>query len=78
MTNKPFRTRLTELTGSMLYAAVIAVAMSLVVLFLTGQGIIEVPTLVWYAVVGTLGAWAVMIPAKFAEGRVEDQAPCGL
>ena len=73
--NKPFRLRLTELTGSMLYAAVIAFAMSLVVLFMTGGGFIEVRTLVWYTVVGTLGAWAVMIPSKFAEGKVEDQAP---
>jgi hypothetical protein len=32
----------------------------------------------WYAVVGTLGSWAVMAPAKFVEGRLEDHVPMRL
>jgi hypothetical protein len=35
-------------------------------------------TFLWLAIVGTLGAWAVMIPAKFVEGRLEEQLPMRL
>ena len=29
----------------------------------------------WLAIVGTLGSWAVLVPTKFSEGKVEDQGP---
>ena len=29
----------------------------------------------WLALVGTLGSWAILVPAKFAEGKLEDQVP---
>lgn len=29
----------------------------------------------WLALVGTLGSWAILIPAKFAEGKLEDHVP---
>jgi hypothetical protein len=29
----------------------------------------------WLATVGTLGTWAVLVPAKFFEGKLEDQVP---
>ena len=76
LASKPARDRITELCGSMLLAAVIASVLS----FLAGsliseKGDLPWTLLLWMAVVGTLGSWAVMLPAKFAEGRVEDQAP---
>ena len=32
----------------------------------------------WLAIVGTLGSWAILVPAKFAEGKLEDQVPMRL
>jgi hypothetical protein len=71
---KPLRERLTELTGSMLLSAVIAAVTSMVLLLLV-TGSVPVSSYAWLASVGTLGSWFVMVPAKFFEGKVEDQAP---
>ncbi len=35
----------------------------------------QTATYLWLATVGTLGSWAILVPAKFAEGKLEDQAP---
>jgi hypothetical protein len=32
----------------------------------------------WLSIVGTLGTWAVLIPAKFTEGQIEDHVPMRL
>ncbi len=32
-------------------------------------------TYVWLTIVGTLGSWAVLVPSKFVEGKLEDQVP---
>lgn len=71
---KPLRDRVTELSGSMLVAAVIASILSILASFLVGNPLDRAVT-AWMAIVGTLGSWAVMIPAKLAEGKVEDQSP---
>jgi eukaryotic-like serine/threonine-protein kinase len=74
MASKSTRDRIGELCGSMLLAAVVATVLS----FLAGSVLCarwDCQLTLWLAIVGTLGSWAVMIPAKMAEGRVEDQAP---
>lgn len=74
LANRPVRERLTELLGGMLWsAAVAAVASLLICLVLFGT---KQPELfLWMTLTATLASWAVMIPSKLAEGKVEDQAP---
>ncbi len=71
---KPLRDRTTELVGSMIVAAVISSLLAVL-----GSSIVSdtfsLDLYLWMAIVATLGSWAVMIPNKLAEGRVEDQAP---
>jgi hypothetical protein len=62
------RERLTELLGSMLLSVVVAAAMCVVMaLLLEDQP--QWNQLVWLGVVGTAGAWTVMIPAAFWQGE---------
>lgn len=71
---KPLRTRGGELIGSMLLAGLIATVVSLgVTFFATGD--FDAVFMVWTAVVVTVASWAIMGPSKWAEGRIEDQAP---
>jgi Protein kinase domain len=74
---KPFRHKTSELLGSMLTAAFVAALASLIAPVLMGiRGASDgVAIYLWLALVGTLGSWAVMVPSKFAEGKVEDQVP---
>ena len=74
---KPFRAKTSELLGSMLMAAIIAALASLIAPVLMGiHGTSDGLALyLWLALVGTLGSWAVLVPSKFAEGKVEDQVP---
>jgi hypothetical protein len=74
---KPLREKLTELLGSMLLAAIFAaVAACTIPLLSTGQSSSEVvASYLWLAVVGTLGSWAILVPSKFVEGKLEDQVP---
>jgi hypothetical protein len=78
---KPFRARLTELVGSMLGSAVVALVMSLVMVVLfqfrsaprpgplaLAWGSDEAAQFAWLALVTIAGSWAVLIPAKFWEG----------
>jgi len=64
------RQKITELTGSMLVGAFAAVVMTIIVSVLR-NGEISAPQFTWLALVGTLGSWAVMIPAKIWEGSRE-------
>jgi len=74
LAERSLRDRLTELVGGMLRAAVVATVTSLLVcLLLFGSNQWELFT--WMSLTTTLGSWAVMIPSKLAEGKVEDQAP---
>jgi serine/threonine protein kinase len=74
---KPLREKLSELLGSMLLAAVFAaVAACIAPLLLANQPASErMATYLWLATVGTLGSWAILVPAKFTEGKLEDQVP---
>ncbi|MEO2049918.1 MAG: serine/threonine-protein kinase [Pirellulales bacterium] len=71
---KPFLERLTELCGSMLTAAVIASVLAIFTGYLI-QPPLNLTMTLWITLVVTLGSWAVLIPAKLTEGRLEDQAP---
>ncbi len=75
---KPFRKKLTELLGSMLLAAFIALIAALIAPLLLGTNsslTVHASLYLWLAMAGTLGSWAILIPTKFSEGRIEDQAP---
>jgi hypothetical protein len=71
------RHKLTELLGSMLLAALFAwIAASAVPMLSNGQSSSEVGAMyLWIATVSTLGCWAILIPSKFVEGKLEDQVP---
>jgi hypothetical protein len=77
---KPLREKLSELLGSMLLAAVFAAIGAFIVpIVLRNQPESEqFAAQIWLAIVATLGSWAVLVPAKFAEGKVEDQTPLRL
>jgi hypothetical protein len=74
---KPLREKLTELLGSMLLAALFsAIAACALPLLLNSQSSSEMTaTYFWLTIVGTLGSWAVLVPSKFVEGKLEDQVP---
>jgi hypothetical protein len=74
---KPLRAKWAELLGSMLMAACVAALASLIAPVLMGiRGTSDGLALyLWLALVGTLGSWAILVPSKFAEGKVEDQVP---
>jgi hypothetical protein len=68
---KSSREKLTELLGSMLLSSLVAVAVCVVMaLLLEGQP--QWNQLAWLALVGTVGSWGVMAPAKLWEGTEGD------
>jgi len=75
LVERPLRERLSELFGAMLLSAIVVTVAALVAPVLGMGGL---ATYLWLAIVGTLGTWAVLIPAKFVEGRLEDQVPMRL
>jgi hypothetical protein len=74
---KPGRDRFTELFGSMLSSALFASLAALVAPVILGvsSGSGSLAVYLWLAIVGTLGSWAVIVPTKFVEGKLEDQGP---
>ncbi|MFV2069596.1 MAG: hypothetical protein ACC645_21740, partial [Pirellulales bacterium] len=70
---KTMRAKLTELTGSMLLAAAVAVTMTVVMIILRGQPMV-IEQYVWMSLIGTFGAWAVIACSKIWEGTAGDQA----
>ena len=74
VTAMPLRDRATELIGSMLVAAAISSLLALLGCAVVSDTF-SLGLYLWIAIVATLGSWAVMVPGKLAEGRVEDQAP---
>jgi hypothetical protein len=67
------RERVADLAGSMMMAAAIGAVMSLVVVLLRGD-FVDREQFAWLSIVSVVGAWAVLIPAKFWEGTSGDQA----
>jgi eukaryotic-like serine/threonine-protein kinase len=60
----------------LLAALFAALAASVAPLLLAEQAASEnAAVYLWLAMVGTLGSWAILVPAKFAEGKIEDQVP---
>jgi hypothetical protein len=74
---KPLRDKFSELMGSMMLAALVcAVAACIGPMLLGSQPSSDRLAMhLWLMTIGTLGSWAVLIPAKFAEARLEDQVP---
>ncbi len=74
---KPLRDKVSELMGSMMLAAMIcAVAACIGPMLLGSQPPSERWAMhLWLMTIGTLGSWAVLIPSKFAEAKLEDQVP---
>jgi hypothetical protein len=70
---KPPRERVADLAGSMILAAVIGTIMSIVAVLLRGDTSIETEQFTWLTLTSVLGAWAVLVPAKFWEGTRGDQ-----
>jgi serine/threonine protein kinase len=77
---RPTRDKLTEMMGSMLLAAVFAAVASCVAPLLMSQQPASdgMAMYLWLAMVGTLGSWAIIVPAKLVEGKLEDQVPMRL
>ena len=74
LAKRTMRERTSDLLGSMLLSAVVAIiASTLICPVLLGSDSGSLIT--WMTVTITLASWAVMIPSKLSEGRVEDQAP---
>src|SRR5205814_1100861 len=73
---KTTREHLTELLGSMLLAAFVSAAVSILLLVLEkffGNDTTQFgPLFAWLSLTGTIGAWCVLIPAKFWEGTQGD------
>ena len=66
------RDKVTELLGSLLLAAAVSGAASLLMLIVQGRDSKVLHEYAWLALSATLGAWGVLIPAKFWEGRRGD------
>jgi len=65
---RTLRQKFTELTGSLLFAAGVATAVSLIlVLLLTDHSTLE--QYVWLSLVAIAGSWGMLVVAKFWEGR---------
>jgi hypothetical protein len=77
LTAKPLRDKFSELLGSMLVASIVAaVAAGIGPMMLGAQPDSERAAMyLWLVAIGTLGSWAILIPTKFAEGKLEDQVP---
>ena len=67
---KPGLDRFTELLGSMIVGALVAVVMCVVMLLIKSYrtGVPQPELCAWLALVSILGTWAVLVPAKFWEG----------
>jgi serine/threonine protein kinase len=75
---KSARTRVTELLRSMLIAAAACIAVGGVASQAFVRGADGVPLWMWFATVGTLGSWSVLVVNKVTEARVEDHIPMRL
>jgi serine/threonine protein kinase len=71
---KPLRERVTELVGSLLASALVALTVCLVMVMLGGfrSHLPRPEQATWLAIMSVAGAWAVLIPSKFWEGARGD------
>jgi len=74
LATKSPRERSAELVGAMFLAGIVSAVATLMVCLITMQPV-ELEVYLWLTIVVTIACWAIMIPAKLLEGRVEDQAP---
>ena len=74
---KPLRDKLSELLGSMIVAALVATVAACIGPMVLGSqpGSERFAMYFWLATIGTLGSWAILVPAKLTEGKLEDQVP---
>jgi hypothetical protein len=74
---KPLREKVSELMGSMMLAALVcAVAACIGPMLLGSQPASDRWAMhLWLMTIGTLGSWAILIPGKLSEARLEDQVP---
>lgn len=74
---KPWREKFSELSGSMILAALVSALAALIGPVMLGSQSASERTAMhlWLMAVGTLGSWAVLVPAKLAEGKLEDHVP---
>jgi hypothetical protein len=77
---KTMRERISELLGSMLIAAAFAAVAACIAPLSLGeqQTSTSLAMYLWLATIGTLGSWAILVPAKLVEGKLEDQVPMRL
>ncbi len=73
---KPTRERVTELLGSMLLSALVVTAATAVLSALNQAFVPE--QFAWYSLAGTLGSWALLVPAKIWEPRAGERLLRGL
>ncbi len=74
---KPLQERLTELIGSLVVGALVALAMCVMIIVLYSyDAALPGPELcAWLALVSVAGTWAVLIPSKFWEGTRGETTP---
>lgn len=80
LSEKPARQWLSELLSSMVLAGILCAFFSLFAVAVVGSEVPaeRIPLHLWFTGVSTLGAWVVLLTAKFSEGRFEDQVPMRL
>ncbi|QEG34686.1 serine/threonine-protein kinase [Bythopirellula goksoeyrii] len=71
---KSIHDRIAELVGGMFFASVVSTIASLVVCLIMASPF-SWSLFAWMTAVSSLGCWAIMIPTKLNEGKIEDQAP---
>lgn len=74
--DKSTRDKFTELLGSMILAAMVAAASTAVLGLVSPEHTIE--DFAWFALLGTLGSWAVLIPSKTWEATSGERVLRGL
>jgi hypothetical protein len=70
---KTVRERVADLAGSLLFSAAASLALSVVMVLLRGQPA-QPEQFAWLSLTSTLGAWAILVLAKFWEGVPGEQA----
>ncbi|TWU28082.1 Serine/threonine-protein kinase PrkC [Bythopirellula polymerisocia] len=71
---KSLHDRLAELVGGMFFASIVSAVASLVVCLIMASPF-SLGLFAWMTAVSSLGCWAIMVPTKISEGKLEDQAP---
>ncbi|QDS97751.1 serine/threonine-protein kinase [Adhaeretor mobilis] len=75
LADRTIKERASSLLGTLLLSAVVASATAIVASMFVAQSNASPELSIWMALTATMTSWAVIAPAKIAEGRFEDQAP---